>query len=344
MSQNFRVTMRSDIISTLSREKKSIPSKYFYDHIGCELFQQITGLDEYYLTRCEKEILSTSIPSILKRVNAGVLDVIEIGPGDGSKAVLISEEMVCQGQAFNFFGLDICEKALDELKQNFQSLESRIGRKIDHGSLVGEFSDVQKLLQKASRNRKLVLFLGSSIGNLPLAEARRFLQEVARGLANDDFLLVGFDLKKDIEILTRAYNDKKGITAKFNLNLLERINRELGADFDASAFFHHEFYDKEIGAMTSFLVSKKDQVVTIDGIKIKFKANEYVHTEYSFKYSEADIKSLVKGIGLRLVDDFRDQRSYFSCALFQKQSELELVERTKADRKLATLIENRNAG
>ncbi|MGZ3773278.1 MAG: L-histidine N(alpha)-methyltransferase [Pseudobdellovibrionaceae bacterium] len=318
MNLEKNTEMLDEILNSLGKPNKSISSKFFYDSVGCELFQRITELEEYYLTRCEKEILSNFIGDVVNIVNKDVIDIIEIGPGDGTKAALIAEQLIKKGQKFNFYGLDICEKALEELKRNFDILEKRMNTEIKPEILIGEFNQINNLLGEKSKNKRLVLFLGSSIGNLTPKESQSYMKRVSESLNPDDFLFVGFDLKKAHDVLNRAYNDAKGLTSDFNLNLLARFNRELKADFLLDQFYHHEIYDAEMGAMTSYLVSKCDQVVQVGDHSINFDKNEKIHTEYSFKYSHEDILALIENTGLEISQEFFDEKNYFSCVLFKK--------------------------
>lgn len=318
MIKVLNTPMLNEVLNSLKRTPKSISSKFLYDSIGCNLFQRITQTEEYYLTRSERDILSASTAKIIDIIREPKIDVIEIGPGDGSKAVLISQELTRNNQDFNFYGLDICEKALEELKTNFQSVHNRYGKRVEPHLLIGEFSQVRPLLRQTSGHRRLILFLGSSIGNMTFPEARKFLSDVTSALNEGDYFLVGFDVKKDTETLTRAYNDKQGLTAQFNLNLLARFNRELNANFVVNNFIHYEHYDQNLGAMTSYLVSKTDQDVRIGSEIISFKKEERILTEYSFKYSEEDIQSLIRDSGLYSIEHFKDANKLFACVLFRK--------------------------
>lgn len=304
----------NEVLEGLKKPSKSISSKFFYDSKGCELFQKITGLEEYYLTRCEREILENVGSSLQKYLDSNAIEFIEIGPGDGSKGKLVLSQMLNAYANIEYFGIDICNHALDELKKEFSSLSKKIEPKL----VVGDYLKFSNLPLIKNTNRKIVCFFGSSIGNLNHKESTSFVQEVSQVLADGDYFLIGFDLKKDRELMTRAYNDSQGITREFNLNLLTRFNRELGSDFDKSKFQHLEFYDEKLGAMVSFLVSTEDQVVHIGEEKIIFIAGERIHTESSYKYDELDIKNLVLNTDLTIVDQFLDSKKYFNCVLFKK--------------------------
>ncbi len=314
--QRVNHEMLDEVLRGLKTPSKSISSKYFYDARGCELFQQITELEEYYLTRSEREILQWIGEPLQDHLGQENIDLIEIGPGDGSKGKLIVSQLLGGASQLNYFGVDICDRALDELKQHFSSLP----RKVDPRLILGDYLNFSNLPLSKNERRKLICFFGSSIGNLTHEESAKFIREVSQSLSEGDFFLIGFDLKKDRNLMTRAYNDSKGVTREFNLNLLTRFNRELGATFDVSSFEHLEYFDESCGAMVSYLVSKKDQDVVIGGEVIRFCANERIHTESSFKYSHEDIQKLIDGSGLSIAESFFDSKKYFSCVLFQKNS------------------------
>lgn len=317
-SENESEKMLEELLRSLSLPQKSISSKYLYDSKGCELFQKITELDEYYLTRCEKEILreaTSSIGAKIKKYNKNKeISLIEVGPGDGVKGLLVSKELLKMDLKFNYYGLDICEKALDILNERFIALKDFVQPKL----LLGDYTKISTLMPKDDLNAKLILFLGSSIGNMTHLESKKFIRSISKSLDGNDFFLLGFDLKKDKNILSRAYNDSLGVTAQFNLNLLTRFNRELGANFNLNQFSHEEFYDSELGAMKSYLVSHCDQVVNMAGHNIYFKKQERIHTEYSFKYSKEDILNLFEGTGLEIEAEYYDSKKYFASYLFRK--------------------------
>lgn len=304
----------TDVINGLSAEQKSISAKYFYDDIGSGLFQQITQHPDYYPTKTEFSILQ-KISSVLPEIiNEAEIDIIELGAGDGHKSELIINGFINKGRKINFYPIDISEKAMQLLDDNL----SANGRLHIHGVVADYFHGLNHL-KKISNNQKLVLFLGSNIGNFSKTQTDDFLKQLEASLNADDYVLIGFDLKKDTQILNRAYNDSDGLTRAFNLNLLTRINRELGGDFNLSAFQHYGFYHPVRGAMESYLISLEDQTVSIDvtGKSFHFKKHEAMHLEYSYKFSTTEIMKLATLNGFDIAQLFSDDQDYFVDALLK---------------------------
>jgi len=298
-----------DILVGLSETRKRISSKYFYDARGSELFTQITNLDEYYLTNCELEVLSDCQESIIGLVRNEPFNLVELGAGDGRKTKILLEHFLKTNCDFRYVPIDISESAMKDLVidcgENFPDLSTN--------GLVSDYFSGLKWLNNRYKRRNFVIFLGSSIGNFTHAEAREFLRNVWNSLHHDDIVLAGFDLKKDIELLLSAYNDREGVTAAFNLNVLERINNELGGEFDLSKFRHFGTYDVFLGAMQSYLVSLERQSVFIRDIgrAFEFWPWEPIHTEYSYKYLISDIHRLAEETGFRVERDLIDSKGYF---------------------------------
>lgn len=298
-----------EVLVGLSSKPKRLPSRYFYDDRGSELFQEIMACEDYYLTDCEREILQRHAGDILASME-GPFDLVDLGAGDGAKTRLLLRHAADKGLDVTYVPIDISEGAMKTLAKSvaadFPDIEM-------HG-LVGEYVGGLRWLAKHRSGRpKLVLFLGSNIGNFDRAQARGFLSRIWTTMGTSDRLVIGFDLKKDIELLLRAYNDRAGITAAFNLNLLTRINRELGADFDLSRFRHYGTYDVRSGAMESYLVSLVDQEVRVEHLRRGFVFREWepVHTEYSYKYLRSDVDSLARDSGFAVVHRFGDHRGWF---------------------------------
>jgi len=311
-------TFARDVIEGLSKTPKSISSKHFYDARGSRLFQRITGLPEYYLTRCEVEILETHSQRIAAEFGAAPLRLIELGVGDGHKTAVILRQLL-EGEAdIQFAPIDICSDAIcvatESLCRRFPELTSRI-----HG-IAAEYLDGLASLGPRDGRRNVVLFLGSNIGNLSLSEARHFLRRVASTLMPGDLLLVGFDLKKDVGVLEQAYNDASGVTREFNFNLLDRINRELGGDFARDRFAHYAPYNPRFGCMESWLVSRTRQSVKLGAVdrQFEFEAWEGILVERSHKYNLDDIEALAASSGFLVRDHFVDRRRYFADSLWCK--------------------------
>ncbi len=317
-----RASFLTDVIAGLSTEQKSISAKYFYDDIGSEIFQKITQHPDYYPTSTEFSILqkiSADLPAIIHEAE---IDIIELGAGDGHKSELIINGFLGNDCKVNFYPIDISEKAMQLLDENLSMNENLY----IHGIVADYFQGLNHL-KKISSNRKLVLFLGSNIGNFNKAQTDAFLTQLEASLNIGDYVLIGFDLKKAISILNRAYNDSDGLTRAFNLNLLVRMNRELGAHFDVSAFEHYGFYHPVLGAMESYLISLKDQTVTIDaaGQDFHFKKHEAIHLEYSHKFSTTGITKLATRNGFEITELFSDHRDYFIDALWKVTSPMETL-------------------
>ena len=304
------------VLEGLSESPKQLPSRYFYDDIGSQLFQEIMALEEYYLTGCELEILEQQRASILAPFVDRPLNVVDLGCGDGLKTMVLLEHLTEVGANFRYVPIDISEKAMQSV---IESARKRLPE-LEIGGIVGEYTDgMQWLCTQQTGRANLVLFLGSNVGNFNRARARNFLRRLWNSLETDDYVLLGFDLKKDIDILLAAYNDRRGVTSRFNINLLERVNSELGADFDVSKFRHFGTYDVYQGAMTSYLVSLERQTVYIDSLEheFAFEAWEPVHTEYSYKFLESDIGSLADDTGFAIEGQFYDSKRYFTDSLWR---------------------------
>ncbi len=304
-----------DVLIGLSERPKHIASQWFYDDTGSRLFEQITEQDVYYLTASERQIFESHGERMLASVRSGPVDVVDLGSGDGNKTAILLEPLVAAGNDVRYVPIDISEKSMERLVR-------AMGRRYETltiAGLVGEYFDSLRRLGEQSRRHKLVLFLGSNIGNFTRPRVRAFLRRLHNALSPGDRVLVGFDLKKDIEILMRAYNDPKGVTARFNLNLLERINRELGGHFDVSSFRHFAAYDVHTSAMKSYLVSVRDQRVRIDQLRdeFHFEAWEALHTEYSYKYFDSDIDDLCAHANFVEEGRFYDKRRWFCDALWK---------------------------
>ncbi|WP_299757267.1 L-histidine N(alpha)-methyltransferase [uncultured Pontibacter sp.] len=304
-----------DVAKGLSQKQKSLSSRYFYDGTGSRLFQQIMELPEYYLTRCELEVLTENKQDMAEQFsNGGFFHLIDLGAGDALKTKILLKELSGQQSAFDYVPVDISGDAMQELSESLQQELPQV--KVE--AVVGEYFRALEWLQENKSERKVVLFLGSNIGNFEQEESINFLRSIRSYLQTGDQLLMGIDLRKDPETILKAYNDAAGVTAAFNLNLLHRINRELNADFDVSQFCHHAIYNPLEGVMRSFIVSKTDQDVRIGkaDITIHFEAWEAIHTENSYKYSIPLIGELGQQCGFKIETVFYDSQKRFADVLF----------------------------
>jgi L-histidine Nalpha-methyltransferase len=317
-----REEFASEVLEGLSQTPKRLSSRWFYDDEGSRLFQRIMGLPEYYVTGCEHQVLSSHGAEILAATGGKPLALVDMGAGDGAKTMLLLDALEAQQRDVRYVPIDISEGALAGLSARLA------GRGLRLEGVVSEYFSGLKWLGQQDRQAgtdeaRLVLFLGSNIGNFDRPRARAFLLRLWSVLRHGDHVLIGFDLKKDIELLLAAYNDKQGVTAAFNLNLLHRINAELGGHFDVSRFRHFSTYNVFSGAMESYLVSQAEQDVHVDALhaRFHFKAWEPIHTEYSYKYLPADIERLAEEAGFSIAGHFPDAKGYFVDSLWRVEKE-----------------------
>ena len=305
----------NDVLKGLTAPLKYLQSKYFYDAEGDRLFQHIMKSDEYYLTDCEMEIFTNQTTALANAFIAAheSFDVIELGAGDATKSIHLLKELKKKA-SFTYYPVDISSHIIDELEKDIPA--SIEGLPV-HG-LNGEYIDMIKRCYNISHQPKIILFLGSSIGNFTNGEAKAFLTELQKALLPGDLLLIGFDLKKDPQQILAAYNDKQKITSAFNLNLLTRINRELNADFDVTAFEHYATYNPVTGACKSYLISQKNQVVNICDETISFEKFEPIDMELSQKYSVKEINTLAASAGYIPVEYFYDTNKWFADIILKK--------------------------
>ena len=304
----------TDVITGLRSTPKRLSSKYFYDAVGDRLFQELMACPEYYPTNCELEIFSTQTAAIVKAISneADAFDLVELGAGDATKSSYLLRELLETQADFAYLPIDISSNTIAYLTDTLPVL-------IPGLNIVGLNGDYFNMLKRAveiSDRRKVVMFLGSNIGNVSVDDAVDFCREMRSCLNPGDMVLIGIDLKKNPATILAAYNDKEGITQKFNLNLLERINRELKGDFDISKFEHYPVYDPETGACKSYLVSTEDQLVTINREKIHFLKDEYIFMEISQKYTVAQTNHLALSSGFKTVNHFFDTKRWFVDAVW----------------------------
>ena len=320
----FTKEFAHDVKAGLSAKSKYLKPKYFYDYTGSELFEEICRQPEYYLTRTEASILETYSSDIANMHTNSSRAIIELGSGSSSKTRILLEPFVegIQLSTHNYyFPIDISHSML----QGSVNMLSKIFPKL---KIMGLSTDYFNGIDKASQflsnenvsTQMVIVFLGSSIGNFNPDEAEKFLKLLADRLNEEDSLLIGFDLHKNQKILNSAYNDAAGITAKFNLNILHRINKELGGDFDLRLFKHRAFYNKDKRRVEMHLVSMRKQQVYIREIDetFDFDAGETIHTENSYKYTSKQIDALAKRCNLRVNKHFIDRNRWFDLAMFKR--------------------------
>ncbi|MDB5000939.1 MAG: dimethylhistidine N-methyltransferase [Mucilaginibacter sp.] len=304
----------TDVIAGLTSSPKRLNSKYFYDAVGDKLFQDLMNSPEYYPTDCEMEIFTSYTAELAKEITADgdAFDLIELGAGDASKSSHLLGYLIDKKANFTYLPIDISANVISYL--NVTLPVTLPGIKIT--GLQGEYFDMLKKAASISNNRKVVMFLGSNVGNMPVAEAEVFCRELRNNLSPGDMVLVGVDLKKNPKTVLAAYNDKGGITKKFNLNLLERINRELQGNFNISQFDHYATYDPESGACKSYLISLINQQIKIGEENISFKKDEYIYMEISQKYTVEQINNMAKVAGFKPLNQVFDSKKWFVDAIW----------------------------
>ncbi len=325
-----------DVLVGLTSPRKSLPSKYFYDDAGSELFNKITELPEYYPTGCELEIIRRHHRDIARYVDYDQpFNLVELGAGFSEKTLTLLKRFTDMDLDFQYVPIDISEGAMKGLVTSIR--EHLPDLKIN--GLVTDYFNGLKWLNNRSKRKNLVLFLGSSVGNFTRPENTLLFRNLWNSLNHDDVILIGFDLKKDIDMLIRAYNDSQGVTSEFNLNLLRRINRELGGNFDVSKFRHFGTYDVFTGAMESYLVSLEKQSVFIEKIGrwFTFEAWEPIHTEYSYKYLIPDIEQLAAETGFEIYEHLFDSKHYFTDSIWRVYKPGSLLQKSRTTKRQATV-------
>lgn len=314
-ANSVKARFAQDVKAGLSQHHKQLSSRYFYDGEGSRLFQKIMHLPEYYLTRSEHEVFTTHKQTIAEQLAAqGNFHLIDLGAGDATKTKIILRQLLQQNADFDYVPVDISGDAMVELCEN---LQSELPALQTH-AVIGDYFDALEWLDANKPSRKVLLFLGSNIGNFTPEERKAFLQKVRKHMQPGDMLLVGMDQCKEPETILKAYDDAAGVTAAFNLNLLHRINRELGGNFEVDQFRHFAIYDPQDGVMKSFLISQQTQVVTIKatGQTFKFNAWEAIHTESSYKFTLQQAETIGIETGFKMQHIFQDKNHYFADVLY----------------------------
>lgn len=302
-------SLRADVATGLQRLPKRLPPKWFYDDRGSELFDEITRLPEYYLTRREREILYSEAATLARLTRADTL--VELGSGTSEKTLLILDALSQRGTLERYVPLDVSEATLREAAQ---SVAERYPGVSVH-AVVGDFG--RHLLHVPVGGRRLVVFLGSTIGNLHPEERIGFFDGIRASMTGDDWLLLGTDLVKDVTRLEAAYNDESGVTAAFNLNILSVLNRELGANFDDEAFEHLARFDTEQEWIEMLLRSRRDQTATIDalGLTVRFGEGELMQTEISAKFRREGVERELQAAGFGVERWWVDSHDDFALSL-----------------------------
>ncbi len=297
----------------LTQPIKSLPCRFLYNDEGSQLFEQICELPEYYLTRAEREVLTNRAGEIAALFPEPTT-LAELGSGSSSKTRLLIDAFLERRSTLLYVPVDISRGILEEsaleLLAAYEALEVL--------AIAGEYTQGLRRLRHQGDHRKLIVWLGSNVGNLEREAAAQFLQDVREVMSPADRMLVGIDLRKEAAVLEPAYDDAQGVTARFSLNLLQRINDELGGKFELESFVHRAVYEEGPGRVKIDLVSQRDQTVDISylDLQVHFARGEGIHTESAYKYSRAEIDALAASAGLRVDHQWFDAAKRFSLLLF----------------------------
>ncbi len=312
--QDLLDTFAEDVLSGLSAPNKYLLPKYFYDDAGSQLFDRITETPEYYPKRVEKQLLADIMPDLVKATGGGLEALIELGSGTSEKTHILLKSLISAGNHFRYVPIDVSEIIIDSSERLLETYPN-----LCVTGIIASYEAGLGVISYLDEKRKLLVFLGSSIGNLNRSERQALLEQINDALDPGDYVLIGFDLLKDRNILHKAYNDKAGVTRQFNLNLLRRINRELGGGFDLKKFEHHAFFNSEASRIEMHLIARVAQEVRITDLEqtFSFHAGESIHTENSYKFSDAMIGNLVRAAGFSHVKTWKDPKAYFALSLIR---------------------------
>ncbi|WP_124979425.1 L-histidine N(alpha)-methyltransferase [Nonlabens xiamenensis] len=316
--ESFQQEFEDHVRKGLTSSPKFLSSKYIYDDKGDALFQQIMALPEYYLTNAEYNIMERYAPDLRKRFgNDKGFDLIELGAGDGKKTKVLLSELINHQTNFTYIPIDISQHALDDLAERLTAEWPELEIQPEQGT----YFKVLKELSSYNARPKVIMVLGSNIGNLKHEAAIQFLHEIQESMSPADLLFMGFDQKKDPLTIQTAYADPTGVTQEFNRNLLHRLNREFGADFPVEIFEHWEAYDPESGTAKSYLIATKACKVRLEklNLNIDFRQWETIHTEISQKYDDPTVEWLAEQASLEIEEIFEDSDHLFKDYLFRKQ-------------------------
>ena len=321
---HLQQSLKDAVANGFQKTPKSIPALFFYDTPGSQLFEQICKLPEYYPTRTEHTILTDNARDIIETVT-GEVELVELGSGSSAKTRVLINAILANQSHLHYIPTDISTAFL---------LESSIALKNEYEPLsittiAAEHSDALKLLPEGRSQARLFLFLGSNIGNFDPEEAISFIGQIRRRMREEDYLLIGFDLVKDRQVLFNAYNDRAGVTAEFNKNLLVRINRELDGDFKVDLFDHYAPFVEKHSRIEMRLISRCAQQAYVArlGQRFNFAEGEYIHTENSYKYTLEGFRSLCEMAEMEMAEYYLDARGWFAVGLLRKTGGGEVYER-----------------
>ena len=300
------------VLKGLSLKKKKLPSWLIFDSRGSEIFKKITELENYHPSRCELEIFNTHKATLSKIFSNSSNHLVELGSGDGDKTMILIEQLLSDGIELQYTPIDISKGAINNL---INALNKKFPTSnLNATGLVADYFEGLATIEKA---KKMVLFLGVTLNNMDIPDAKVFLKKLRGTLQMDDYLLIGFDLMKNPKLLHQSYNDE--MFEKFNLHLLDRINDMLGANFNKKLFVQQGHYNPHTHAVESFLYSTCKQTIHIEALNKSFDFAEWetMQTEQSYKYSIEDIKSLALESGFKISENFYDCKNYFVDSLWQ---------------------------
>ena len=307
-------TFAEEIALSLKYEPRSISPKYFYDNLGSKLFDKICKLPEYYPYNCESLILKEISKKLTPHLTSNVR-LVELGSGSSTKTRLLIDALLKNQKHVEYFPIDISDVLIESamnLCDDYKTLKVT--------GIIDTYENGLDFIEHYDDKPNLITFLGSSFGNFNEDDGVGFLKKIHELMKSSDYFLIGLDMEKDSDVLFKAYNDTKDLTAKFNLNVLERINKELDADFKVSQFAHMAYYNESKRRIEMYLRSLSDQTVTIPkaGISIQLAENELIHTENSHKFTMSQIDSMFEEVGLDIVQIWFDTKKYFGLILAKK--------------------------
>ena len=305
-----------DVIAGLTMEAKRLPSKYFYDKAGDRIFQEIMQCPEYYLTACEMDIFRNQSDKLVEQIKNEnkAIDVIELGPGDCAKSVHLLHALQQAGIKFTYVPVDISANIIAQLQHSLPQILPGITVK---GIVADYYLGLPQAADPRTQRRKIILCLGGNTGNMTIENSHAFYKRLRMGLEPGDRTIIGFDLVKHPAIIRAAYDDKQGITSRFNLNLLKRMNRELQTDFNTSKFEHYCCYEPATGACKSWLVCLEDMKVRFRDITISFTRHESIWMEISQKYTMEQVSAFAQRNGFRQLKCLLDSKKWFTDAVWE---------------------------
>jgi len=304
-----------EVRAGLALQQKSLPSKYLYDARGDQLYNKIMGTEEYYPARCEMEIFSERTADLVRSIN-GRCDsfaLVELGPGDVRKSIHLISALYVDRVRFSYVPIDISPATIAFLSESLPA--SLPGLPIH--PMNGEYLEMLTDYNSANPGtRKVMLVLGGNIANMLPTDTLELCRQLRANMTSGDLAIIGFDLRKNPHLIRAAYNDRSGITAAFNLNLLTRMNREIGANFNPGNFSHYCHYDPESGACKSYLIALEPMDVMIGGATVHFDKDECIWTEISQKYSLHEIRGLAAGSGFEMLENVFDSKGWFTDSIW----------------------------